>query len=212
MINRNYRNQFPDFKLSYVIPEGFTDTSWKNDTCPSWINEEHNIKLFIEYDDPEKRENLDEDQFYVVQYETKDYDCMFEARELTTHDYPQVLRCIDGWINNPIKLDIPVKSEAVQLQDILANMFGRVCVENGYELLSMDDLLASGVVKNVDHYEVIEAMGVLWVKLEEYETEGELFKRTKEADTLRIKKDLNEYLDKYTCKGEDTATLIGDLL
>lgn len=86
---------------------GFEDSSWKNDTCPSWINNEHNIKLFIEYSEPEKREQDNTDRFYLVWYSNyycdpgsgeKEFEPSTEDIELLTDDYEEVLKTIEKWI------------------------------------------------------------------------------------------------------------------
>lgn len=45
----NYDGELP--KL-----DGFVDVSWKNDACPSLLNEEREYKLWVDYVDPNKRE------------------------------------------------------------------------------------------------------------------------------------------------------------
>ena len=103
----SYRKEFPDFNLDVIIPEGFSDSSWKNDICPSWINMEHNIKLFIEYLEPEKREQEEMDRFYLVWYSNvycdpdtgdKDFEPGSGDIELSTESYTEVLETIDKWI------------------------------------------------------------------------------------------------------------------
>lgn len=50
--------EFPDYPLDSLpeIPAGFTDTSWHNDTCPSFGDEEFNLVVFIDYPDAAMRE------------------------------------------------------------------------------------------------------------------------------------------------------------
>jgi hypothetical protein len=35
---------------------GFVDDSWQNDVCPSMLNEARNLKLWVDYVDPDRRE------------------------------------------------------------------------------------------------------------------------------------------------------------
>ena len=35
---------------------GFVDDSWQNDVCPSLLNESRNLKLWVDYVDPDRRE------------------------------------------------------------------------------------------------------------------------------------------------------------
>ena len=45
----NYDGELP--KL-----DGFVDDSWCNDVCPSMLNEARNLKLWVDYTDPNRRE------------------------------------------------------------------------------------------------------------------------------------------------------------
>lgn len=59
-----YQTEFPDFPASDMppLPEGFTDSSWHNDACPSITNEALRMLVYIDYSDIEKREEQgDED-------------------------------------------------------------------------------------------------------------------------------------------------------
>jgi hypothetical protein len=51
-----YKTEFPDFpdKDMPEIPAGFEDSSWHNDTCPSFSNP--HLLIWIDYLDPEQRE------------------------------------------------------------------------------------------------------------------------------------------------------------
>lgn len=52
-----YRVAFPDFgDLDVDIPNGFTDSSWHNDACPSWTNEALHLQLFVDFADLAKSE------------------------------------------------------------------------------------------------------------------------------------------------------------
>jgi hypothetical protein len=58
--------EFPDF--DYDLPEidGFADTSWHNDVCPS-LTGPHDLILWCDYADPSKREYADSKRFLLVQ-------------------------------------------------------------------------------------------------------------------------------------------------
>lgn len=45
----NYDGNLPTLK-------GFIDDSWRNDVCPSLLNEKLNLKLWVDYVNPNKRE------------------------------------------------------------------------------------------------------------------------------------------------------------
>jgi hypothetical protein len=45
----NYDGELPTL-------DGFVDDSWRNDVCPSMLNEARNLKLWVDYVDPDRRE------------------------------------------------------------------------------------------------------------------------------------------------------------
>jgi hypothetical protein len=45
----NYDGKLPRIK-------GFIDDSWRNDVCPSLLNESKNLKLWVDYKNPNRRE------------------------------------------------------------------------------------------------------------------------------------------------------------
>jgi hypothetical protein len=45
----NYDGELPTI-------EGFIDDSWGNDVCPSMLNEKLNLKLWVDYVNPDRRE------------------------------------------------------------------------------------------------------------------------------------------------------------
>ena len=51
-----YSTAFPEYPAADMpeIPAGFEDTSWNNDTCPSYSNS--HFQIWIDYIDPERRE------------------------------------------------------------------------------------------------------------------------------------------------------------
>lgn len=54
--------EFPDFPLADypTLPEGFADSSWHNDSCPSMKNETLGLFIFVDYVDRAKRERIDD--------------------------------------------------------------------------------------------------------------------------------------------------------
>jgi hypothetical protein len=65
----DYDNHKDFEKLSTL--SGFTDSSYKNDSCPSlmkWIDEKENhyIQLFVDYKDPSKRECSEQSPYFIV--------------------------------------------------------------------------------------------------------------------------------------------------
>ena len=58
MLNkREFPNWQPPSEFSAKgPPAGFTDSSWHNDSCPSWTNERLNLKLWVQDGRPRERE------------------------------------------------------------------------------------------------------------------------------------------------------------
>lgn len=52
-----YRQEFPDFDDDPVLPPGFEDVSWHNDTCPSWWSKSRRVIAFVDYKNITKRKN-----------------------------------------------------------------------------------------------------------------------------------------------------------
>lgn len=54
----SYQTEFPDFKPADMpaIPAGFADSSWHNDACPRFENEQLGLTLWVDYLDPAERE------------------------------------------------------------------------------------------------------------------------------------------------------------
>jgi hypothetical protein len=58
--------EHPEFDLATLpaIPENWEDTSWHNDTCPSW-QAPNGLRIFVDYADPEQREIPECERFSV---------------------------------------------------------------------------------------------------------------------------------------------------
>jgi hypothetical protein len=52
----HYLKEFPDYDAPLPTFEGFVDDSWHNDTCPSLVNFDLNLKLYCDYAAEDKRE------------------------------------------------------------------------------------------------------------------------------------------------------------
>ena len=50
--------EFCDYPIADLppMPTGFADSSWHNDTCPSYIDEDRGLRIFIDYADKAQRE------------------------------------------------------------------------------------------------------------------------------------------------------------
>lgn len=64
----SYKEAFPDFgEMDVEIPAGFVDASYRNDSCPAFLNEEAGLFLFVDYANPDDREHPDLSRFSLVQ-------------------------------------------------------------------------------------------------------------------------------------------------
>jgi hypothetical protein len=86
-----YLREFPAFGvLDVAIPEGFEDTSWHNNACPTWAIQKGNgnyLVLAIDYADPEHRDTPSLKRFRLHLYDT---DMNFQGDVLQTDDYAEV--------------------------------------------------------------------------------------------------------------------------
>ena len=89
-----YRDEFPDFPEADMpaMPEGFTDSSWHNDVCPSIQNEKLGLRIFIDYVDVDQREVQENGGRFIV-YRTDD-NKMPNDDVLVTDNWDEVLACI----------------------------------------------------------------------------------------------------------------------
>ena len=53
-----YKTEFPHYDDTLSLPEGWTDTSWHNDICPSFerVYGDTTFRLWCDFKDPELRE------------------------------------------------------------------------------------------------------------------------------------------------------------
>jgi hypothetical protein len=77
-------NQFPNYDDSINMPEGWIDTSWRNDVCPSFEKDfgDTTYKIFCNFKDVDKRE-IGGLQFHVCTY-TKTDDSLESESEFDT--------------------------------------------------------------------------------------------------------------------------------
>lgn len=64
-----YQKEFPDFVLDVQLPEGFEDTSWHNNICPSF--KRGDVEIFVDYADTALRELPDSPRFSVQRFDAK---------------------------------------------------------------------------------------------------------------------------------------------
>jgi hypothetical protein len=86
-----YKTEFPHYDDTLSLPEGWIDTSWHNDICPSFerVYGDTTFRLWCDFRDPELRE-LGGQRFTVCTYLNEDelsesigqFDTMAEALAL----------------------------------------------------------------------------------------------------------------------------------
>ena len=64
----HYKSMFPDFDYELVIPDGYFDSSWKDDVSPSIRKDIHHdlgVKIYCDYTQWSRRELGNANQFTV---------------------------------------------------------------------------------------------------------------------------------------------------
>jgi len=62
---------FPDYPAAAMpaLPDGWTDVSWRHDTCPCYARASGNVVIWIDYPDVDDREFANTKRFRVVAYD-----------------------------------------------------------------------------------------------------------------------------------------------
>lgn len=87
----NFKTEFPDFPDADMppMPPGFTDSSWHNNSCPSYWSNAKGLTIFIDYVDVEKREiQQPGPRFSVIDSECDDV--------VESDDWAVILAAVDG--------------------------------------------------------------------------------------------------------------------
>jgi len=71
-----YKKAFPSFDANLPVITGFVDESWKNDVCPSMLNESKGLKLFVNFNNPKLRETGGL-KYALFRYAAPDFECHF---------------------------------------------------------------------------------------------------------------------------------------
>jgi len=93
-MSHTFKNQFPaDFNVSPVLvkaldTDGWEDTSWGNDVCPSFECE--GLRLWVEHPDPDQRESSGK-RFCVTQRVEQDGDTVDGPEVFATNDEREIL-------------------------------------------------------------------------------------------------------------------------
>ena len=96
---RKFSQEFPDFPAADfpALPEGFTDSSWHNDVCPSMKNETLGLFIFVDYADRAKREAIEDGnaRFAVLKLDNEGF-LDQSPTILTTDVWQDVIELIDS--------------------------------------------------------------------------------------------------------------------
>ena len=74
----DYKDEFPDYDDTLSLPEGWTDISWHNDACPSFVRKFGDVeyRIFCDYVDPERREMHGAMRFVIYIEDEVNYVCI----------------------------------------------------------------------------------------------------------------------------------------
>lgn len=91
-----YLYAFPDFgELDIQAPAGFNDTSYKNDTCPSFSSKKFadgsSLVLYVDYKELDKREYEDTKRFILA---LRDKEDTYVKDLVLTDDYAEILKAV----------------------------------------------------------------------------------------------------------------------
>ena len=104
-MRNNYRSEFPNFDYEIPqIPEGFTDSSWHNNICPSFerkLNDTHSITLWVNYSDESRRE-CGGCQFVVTVHPTEEMGVDMDY-EYETNTWDFALNAINDILANEVQ-------------------------------------------------------------------------------------------------------------
>jgi len=73
-----YKTEFPHYDDTITLPDGWVDTSWHNDVCPSFekVFGDTTMRLWCDFKDPEQRE-VGGSRFTVCVYLTEEDEYQF---------------------------------------------------------------------------------------------------------------------------------------
>lgn len=74
----DYMREFPDYDDILSLPEEWTDISWHNDACPSFVRKFGDVeyRIFCDYVDPERREMYGAMRFVIYIEDEVNYVCI----------------------------------------------------------------------------------------------------------------------------------------
>lgn len=102
-VARTWQTEFPDFPVDTfpALPDGWADTSWHNDACPSAEVAAKHVKVWIDYLDPSMRE-FDGELRFTVERLDEDREHRSEDPWFQTDNWEEVLAYVDAYECEPI--------------------------------------------------------------------------------------------------------------
>ncbi|HEY6030482.1 MAG TPA: hypothetical protein VIU44_07965 [Gaiellaceae bacterium] len=94
----DFRKEFPDYPADTfpALPPTFVDSSWGNEPCPSIRSDALRLTVFLDYQDPAKREAIDDGNSRFSVHKMGADGCFSEEAPLMTTDvWQEVLDLID---------------------------------------------------------------------------------------------------------------------
>lgn len=90
----DFRKEFPDYPEADMptLPEGFVDTSWINNSAPSFESKALGLSIWIDYLDPANREH--EGERFLINEIDADGAFKNDEPDLATDDWSEVLAFI----------------------------------------------------------------------------------------------------------------------
>lgn len=91
-----YQIEFPNYPVDDMpaLPEGWTDTSWHNDACPSFQNQALRLQVWIEFKNPADREYGDEIKRFGLYNIDEDGGISDDTAIIETDDWQAVLEAV----------------------------------------------------------------------------------------------------------------------
>jgi hypothetical protein len=91
-----YQQEFPEYDPATMpaLPEGWLDTSWRNDACPSYQNEALRLQVWIDFEKPEDRAYGDEIKRFGLYNITEDGCIEDDTAIIATDDWEEVLAAV----------------------------------------------------------------------------------------------------------------------
>jgi hypothetical protein len=90
---RTYQSEFPDFRSEWIpqLPEGFVDTSWHNDACPSFTDDVLGLVVWINYPDADQREWEGSGRYGLTHLDEDGEHAQDLSRDIDSDDWDEIM-------------------------------------------------------------------------------------------------------------------------